>query len=200
MTDLIDEIYREAKAGRRTLYDEEKHCKMLLDIMMNNKKGTMCYFCCEARVDEKTFYNWLKKHELFAHLYSLGQMFARKRWEEEGQDIRDMTLPMGTISYAYEYWKMIGWSRFGVSKTAKVKLELDPASSPDKHYAQLMEQARDGAFTAGELKQLMEAINAGLNAHQVFKLQKEIDELKSDLAIMGVNKNGDNSITNKGIA
>jgi len=199
MNPLVDEIYNKLKKGF-TQYDEELHCKLLLKILLEEKKGAVCFFCCEALVDERTFYKWVKVHELFGAIYALGMMYARKRWEEEGQDIRDMTMPIGTISYAFEYWKLIGWSRFGVSKNARIKLDLDPTATPDKHYAQLLEQASTGAFTAGEIKQLMEAINVGLNTHQVFALQKEIDQLKSDLATMATNKNGDNSITTKGIA
>jgi len=42
----------------------------------------------------------------------------------------------------------------------------------------------------------MEAVNVGLNTHQVFELQKQIDELKSDLALMVKNKNGNDTFAN----
>lgn len=50
--------------------------------------------------------------------------------------------------------------------------------------------ASNGDFTAGEIKQLMEAINVGLNAHQAFEVQKQIDELKSDLLKVEARSNG----------
>jgi hypothetical protein len=91
---------------------------------------------------------------------------------------------------------MIGWSRFGISKNSRIKLELVPTDNPAQHYSQLLVQAAKGDFTAGEIKQLMEAVNVGLNTHQVFELQKQIDELKSDLATMVDNQNGNNTVAN----
>jgi hypothetical protein len=81
---------------------------------------------------------------------------------------------------------------------------LSPAQSlwppfRQEHYAQLLKQANNGDFTAGEIKQLMEAINVGLNTHQVFTLQKEIDQLKADLITMNENSNGNNHFAAKGI-
>jgi len=92
---------------------------------------------------------------------------------------------------------MIGWSRFGISKNSRIKLKLKPNDSPDKHYSQLLAQAAEGDFTAAELKQLMEAINVGLNTHQTFQLQKEIDQLKFDLGTMQENSNGNNTFADK---
>jgi hypothetical protein len=46
----------------------------------------------------------------------------------------------------------------------------------------------------------MEAVNVGLNVHQVFELQKQIDELKSDLSVVRENTGVQNPFTNKGIA
>jgi hypothetical protein len=127
-------------------------------------------------------------------------MFARENWEREGRELRDRVLKIGEIDHAFEHWRMMGWSRFGIGKNSRIRLSLKPGDNPAKHYAQLLSQAGDGDFTAGEIKQLMEAINVGLNAHQVFELQKEIDELKSDLLKMKEIRNGENSYTNKGTA
>lgn len=181
-------------------YDADIHCEMLVNVMTNRNKGTMSGFCVEAFISEQTFWNWCRDNEVFADLYSFCKMFSRELWEEEGRDIRDMTMPIGTISYAFEYWKLIGWSRFGVSKNGRIRLNLNPNDTPDKHYAQLLKQASEGDYTAAEIKQLMEAVNVGLNTHQVFALQKEIDQLKSDLATMQANTDAHNSSTNKGIA
>jgi hypothetical protein len=130
----------------------------------------------------------------------MGKVFARESWELEGERLRDREMPIGVVDYAFEHWKMMGWSRFGISKNSRIKLQLKANDTPDKHYAQLLEQAANGDFTASEIKQLMEAINVGLNTHQVFALQKEIDQIKSDLATMQANTDAHNSGTNKGIA
>lgn len=180
-----------------TKYDEEIHCKKILSIMID--KGRYSAFCTEVLICEKTFYNWINENELFAMCYALGKMFAREKWEKDGEDLRDQILPIGTISYGYEHWKMMGWSRFGISKNSRIKLNLKSEDTPDKHYSQLLKQASEGDFTAGEIKQLMEAVNVGLNTHQVFQLQKEIDELKSDLETMVRNSDvKNNSFADKG--
>lgn len=188
-------IYEHFKKGP-TKYDEDKYCQLLLKIMMDKNKGTTSAFCVEAMIDEKTFWNWVRQHEIFGSLYSFCKMFSREVWEQDGRDLRDRTLPIGMIDHAFDYWKLIGWSRFGISKNSRIKLNLDPNDTPDKHYSQLLKQASEGDFTAGEIKQLMEAVNVGLNTHQVFQLQKEIDQLKSDLATMQDNSNAHNSSAN----
>lgn len=195
------QIFEKLKKGQ-TNYNEEVHCKLLIETMTNTLKGTVSAFCThdDVLICERTFWTWVKNHELFGAIHGLGAMFAREAWEAEGRRICDLELPMGTISYAYEYWKMIGWARFGIGKTQRIRLELNPESTPDQHYKELLQQASTGAFTSGEIKQLMEAINVGLNTHQVFQLQKEIDQLKSDLETMAMNSDGNNSRTNQGIA
>lgn len=186
--------------GRNPIYDVERHCQLLIDTLMDKSKGTVCSFCVEAMITEPTFWKWVNTEPLFSDLYSFGKLYAREVWEREGRELKDITMPIGTISYAFDYWKLIGWSRFGVSKNSRIKLNLDPNATPEKHYSQLLKQACDGDFTAGEIKQLMEAVNVGLNTHQVFTLQKEIDQLKLDLATMNENTNAHNSGSNKGIA
>lgn len=180
--------------GRKTDYDEDKHCPLILKVMIN--KGRYSAFCIQAMVCENTFLNWVKRHPLFAECYSMGKMFAREAWEDEGEALKDETNPPGVISNRFEYWKLMGWSRFGISKNSRIKLDLDPNANPSDHYKQLLVQASNGDFTSSEIKQLMESINVGLNTHQVFQLQKEIDELKSDLATMMINKNGNDTFAN----
>jgi hypothetical protein len=177
-----------------TKYNEKLHCPLILKIMLN--KGRCSAFCCEVLIDESIFYRWIKANPLFAICYGLGKMFAREAWEKEGEDIREETNPPGVISHKFEHWKMIGWSRFGISKNSRIKLDLDPTANPSQHYSQLLVQAANGDFTASEIKQLMEAVNVGLNTHQVFELQKQIDELKSDLATMVSNQNGNDTVAN----
>lgn len=196
MAPTAQEIYLELKKVQH--YDEKKHCPMIIETMMSN--GTYSHFCVKAYIGERNFFNWLNEHPIFLLCYEFGKASARVQWEKEGERIRDMELPMGTIDYSFEHWKMVGWSRFGVGKNSRIRLNLNPNNNPAEHYSELLKQAGNGDFTAGEIKQLMEAINVGLNAHQVFQLQKEIDQLKSDLAKLIEIKNGDNSYTNKGIA
>jgi hypothetical protein len=183
-----------------TKYNEKQHCELLVEVMSNPEKATVCAFCVEAYIPEQTFYYWCGHHEIFGTLYSFCKMIARYQWEQDGLKIKYETHPIGQVSNTFEYWKMIGWSRFGIGKTSRIKLHLDPEAAPDKHYAQLLKQASEGDFTAAEIKQLMEAVNVGLNTHQAFALQKEIDALKSDLKTMQANTNAHNISTNKGIA
>ncbi len=193
------DIFEHFKKGP-TKYDEETHCKMLLDTMMDEQRGTLSSFCVEAMISEQTFYNWCKDHAVFDDLYRFCKMYSREAWEQRGFILKDEVMPIGMISHAFEHWRLIGWSRFGVSKNSRVRLNLNYNDTPDKHYSQLLKQASEGDFTAGEIKQLMEAINVGLNTHQVFALQSEIDALKSDLATMKTNSDGNNPISNKGTA
>ena len=115
-------------------------------------------------------------------------------WENEGRRNHDDEF------WNFEYWRQIGWGRFGEGKNARVRVNVTPDASPALHYQELMTQAADGDFTAGEIKQLVEAVNVGLNAHQVFVLQKEIDAMKQDLELMGKNHDGKNNHTIERIA
>lgn len=194
-----DQLYKHFKNGGKK-YDEEFHCKLLIQIMFDRTRGTMGAFCIAAMINERTFINWCTNHEVFGDLYSFCRIVAKELWEEEGRRLRDRDYPMGTVNYAFEHWKLIGWSRFGISRNSKLKLSLNPKDSPAKHYETILRQAAEGDFTAAEFKQLMEAVNVGINVHQLFELQKQIDELKSDLSVMATNKNVQNPFTNKGPA
>lgn len=194
MTFNAEELYKHVKSSNAQKYCEEKHCVMILRVMNDPKKGTYSAFCVEAKIGDGTFWGWLNQHEIFLQCYALGKMFARERWEQEGRELQD--IPSELVGCRFEYWRMIGWSRFGVGKNSRIRLNLK-GNNPSEHYNQLIQQASNGDFTAGEIKQLMEAINVGLNAHQVFELQKEIDSLKADLAKMQELRHGENSYTNK---
>jgi len=195
MTFNAEEIYKEIKGRKgKSIYEEEKHCILILKIMNDPNKGVVSSFCVEAKIGDSTFWDWCNRHEMFLQCYALGKMFARERWEEEGRQLRQ--IPNEEVGCQFEYWRMQGWSRYGVGKNSRIRLSLQ-GSNPSDHYNQLIQQASNGDFTAGEIKQLMEAINVGLNAHQVFELQKEIDSLKADLAKMQELKHGQNNYTNK---
>jgi hypothetical protein len=185
----VESIFQKVK-NSPAKYHEDIHCKMLLKIMGDPDKSTVSAFCCEALISDNKFYRWLKKNELFQEIYLLGKMFAREAWEKEGRELREQVNSPGTTNHKFEYWRMIGWSRFGVGKNSRIRLDLNPNSTPLEHYQQIVDQASKGDFTAGEIKQLMEAINVGLSAHQVFLMQEEINRLKADLAVMDNNTHG----------
>lgn len=196
----VDNIYDHFKQNKQDLYDEERHCKLLINSMMDRNKGTVGSFCIGAMICEKTFYNWIAAHELFRNLYYFSKLLAREQWEKEGRDLRDADYPMGTINYSFEYWKMMGWSRFGISKVSKIKIAIKEDSSPTQLYQQILQQATEGDFTASEFKQLMEAVNIGLRVQETGELQNQIDELKSALSVMEQNTGVQNPFTNKGTA
>lgn len=183
-----EKIYFQLKQ-KPTKFVEEIHCPMVIRVMSDPNQSTFSAFCVEACISESHFYNWLKGSEMFRLCYSIGKMYSRENWEEEGRQLRRQVLEKGESSHEFEYWRLIGWSRFGVGKNARIRLEIDSESTPNDQYKQLLKQASEGAFTAGEIKQLMEAVNVGLNAHQVFQLQKEIDELKENLKTIQENNN-----------
>lgn len=191
-------LYEQIKHKRIKL-DEEKHCIMIFDVMTNPKKGSVSAFCVEAGISDSSFYRWLAKNETFRECYGLAKQYDRENWEAEGREISEEVNMPGTSNHKFERWRMIGWAKFGVGKNARIRLNLNPKGTPHEHYSQLLTQASEGDFTAGEIKQLMEAVNVGLNSHQVFKLQSEIDQLKFDLTTMNENSNVNNTFTDKRI-
>ncbi len=198
MVSKVDEVYDFFKSKSNLKYDEEKHCKLLIKVMMDNNKGCHTFFCVEAMISEGTFYCWTRTHEIFGSLYHFCKMVAKQCWYEEGIGIRNKEYQMGTINYEMEHWKLMGWAKFGISRNSKIRINFNPSDNPAGHYKTILMQASEGDFTASEFKQLMEAINVGLNVHQVFELQKQIDELKSDLVVVTANTNVQNPFTNKG--
>ncbi len=192
---LYEKVKR--KHGSPSVYEEEKHCIMIFDVITNPKKGSVSAFCVEAGIGDTSFYRWLDKYDLFKECYGLAKMYSKMNWEREGMDISEAVFMPGTHSHRFEIWRMLGWSRFGEGKNARIRLNLKADSTPLEHYKQLMQQASEGEFTAGEIKQLMEAVNVGINTHQVFKMQDEIEQLKFDLTTMNENTNGNNTFADK---
>lgn len=196
----VNKIYSHFKNKSALKYKEEEHCKLLIKVMMDKDYGCHSAFCVQAMIAETTFFLWVRTHELFGNLFYFTRMIAKQLWYEEGRAIRDKEYQIGTMNYEFEHWKLMGWTKFGISKNSRIKINVDPNASPAQHYADILRQAAEGDFTASEFKQLMEAVNVGLNVHQTFELQKQIDELKSDLAILTANTNVDNPFSIKGIA
>lgn len=184
---------------KRIKYDEDKHCELIIAIMADDEQSRVSSFCAQVGIGMGTFYNWLKENETFKLCYELGKTLSRENWEAEGKEIRELITMPGTMSYKFEYWRMMGWSRFGIGKTLKVKLDLDPDAKPTEHYSQLIKQANDGEFTASEIKQLMESLALGLKTQQTVEMQEQIDQLTEDLAVMRENSSGNNNFTDKTI-
>jgi len=178
-------IYENLKKNA-TSYKEETHCPMIIKVLCDPNKGTMSAFCVEAFITDSTFYRWLAKYKTLYSCYRYGLMKARENWEDEGRRGKD------DESFNLEYWRIIGASRFGVGKTNRVRLEVDADSNPYEQFKQLIGQASNGDFTAGELKQIMESINVGRSAFETFELQKEVTRMREDLLKME-NNNGHNS-------
>lgn len=195
----VDKVYDHFKNKINLKYDEEKHCKILIKVMMDKNYGCSSAFCVEAMVAESTFYQWIRDYELFGNLYSFCKTVAKQLWYEEGKEIRNKEYQMGTINYEMEHWKLMGWAKFGISKNSRIKINIDPTDTPAKHYEAILRQASEGDFTASEFKQLMESVNVGLNVHQIFELQRQIDELKSDKEIAKANTGVHNPFSNKRI-
>jgi len=195
----VNKVYRHFKNKFAQKYKEEEHCKLLINIMMDKDYGCSSAFCVKAMIAETTFYQWIRMHELFRNLWFFTRMVSKQLWYEEGRRIRDKEYQIGTMNYEFEHWKLMGWTRFGISRNSRLKINLNPDDTPAAHYAAILRQASEGDFTAAEFKQLMEAVNVGLNVHQVFELQKQIDELKSDLSVVTENRNVQDPFTDKGI-
>ncbi len=197
---VVNEVYDHFKKKKNQIYDEEIHGKMLIKVMMDRSKGCHTFFCVEAMIGENTFYHWVRTYELFGSLYFFCKMVAKQCWYEEGMEIRNKEYQMGTINHEMDHWKLMGWAKFGISRNSRIRINFGESDSPAAHYKSILRQAADGDFTASEFKQLMEAVNVGLNVHQTFELQKQIDELKSDLTVITENSGVQNPFTNKGIA
>lgn len=167
-------LYKEIKRGA-IKFDEEVHCTMLL--MCFDNDGTRTSFCKDARISDGLFSKWCKIHPVFNDCYQVAKAIGKANWEKEG-DKRH-----GDSDFDMSYWKMKGNVRYNPTK-ARIKLEVNPEASPFTQYKQICSQAADGAYTASEIKQLMESINVGIRAYESEELQKRIDELTEDLEKM----------------
>jgi hypothetical protein len=167
---------------QKKAYSEEVHCPMILEVMSDPNKATVAAFCVQAGIGDSTFYRWLKAYPMFEECYAYGKMQARYNWEREGELLGD--LEFKEVGCKYELWRLKGWSQFGIGKNSRIRVDLKQGGTPAEHYHDLLRHANSGDFTAGEIKQLMEAINVGLNAHQAFEMQAQLDALKKDLEKM----------------
>lgn len=191
-------VYRKVREGD-TEYNEEEHCVMVIRVM--NTFGTVPAFCREAMIGQTTFYRWTERHPVFKQCYDIGKVIARTNWEKEGEDNKD------NPDFNFKYWKEIGAERYGLGKN-RVRVGTDHEAAPYEQYKQLMMQAADEEFNASEIKQIMEAINVGIRAHESYELQRQLNEMKRDVESMKVESISANdeettnaySRTNKGTA
>lgn len=179
------QLYKKIKGGN-SIYKEELHCPMILEVMSSSSGGTVSAFCVKALISDTTFYRWISKYPIFSECYRIGNMISRQQWEDEGRLGKDEEF------FNMEYWKTIGSSRYGVGKSNRVRLEVSEESNPYDQYKQIIRQASAGDFTAGELKQIMESLNVGTRTYEYFKLQEEVDLMKEDMKAMELNR-GNNS-------
>lgn len=177
-TDSKD-TYQKIKNKSDSLYKEEIHCPMVIEIMGDPSKSTVAAFCVLAGIGESTFYQWTRKHDVFADCYEFAKALAKFNWEQEAKELEQ--LESKEVGCKYELWRLKGWSQFGIGKNSRIRVNLTKDGTPAQHYHDILKDAAEGAYTAGEIKQLMEAVNVGLSAHQAFELQKQIDQLKCDL-------------------
>lgn len=177
-------IYK--KISETRIYDEEKHCLMVLDIVGNG--GSVAEFCIEACISDKTYYYWRRQHPKFEECSRLATMYAMVLWEQEGENNAD------NPDFNWRYWEGIGTYRFHYGKQARIRVNVDEKADPYIQYQQILRQAGEGDLTASEIKQLMESINVGIRSFESFKLQQEIDNMRDDIKTMK-DHNGNNTST-----
>lgn len=175
-------LYLQIKKGERT-YQEEVHCPMILQVM--GTKGTMTAFCQEAFISDALFYKWINLYPIFNDCYQIGRMISKANWESEGEHGKD------DENFNIEYWRITGACRYGIGRSNRIRVAIDPESTPYEQYKQLIRQASCEEFTASEIKQLMESLNVGRSVYETFKLQERIDVMEDNVKRMEIN-NGHN--------
>ena len=161
------------------IYDEQEHCELIIETMLDPKRATIAAFCRHAVVSDKTFYHWLEKYPIFYECFRYAIMVARYNWEQEEVDNQD------NPEWSFANWEKRGNIKFALNTKAKIRLAVGEEEEPYLQYQQLMKQAARGEFTSDELKQVMECLNAGTRVYEAFKVQREIDEMKNDIKELG---------------
>lgn len=175
-------IFKKVSGGCK--FEAEKYCVLVLEVV--SKMGRVSAFCKAALISENTFYDWLRKYPIFNECYQIAKMLAYEQWEKDGEN------NLGNDDFNWKYWEKIGNMRFNAGRQDKVYLNIDPDADPYTQYRQLIRQTGHGAFSAVEIKQIMESVNVGTRVYETFQLQQEVDKMKSDLIKM--NQNHGNNI------
>lgn len=174
---------------RESSYIEKVHCMLILNVM--NTRGTMTAFCEIALISDALFYQWLRKYPVFDRCYQVGKMLSKANWEAEGEAGKD------DENFNLEYWRITGACRYGIGRSNRVRLAIDPEANPYDQYQQLIKQANGEEFTASEIKQLMESVNIGRGVYETFKLQSRIDDMEQNVRRMELNSGNDSSAIEK---
>jgi len=171
---------------KESSYIEKVHCPLILNVM--NTRGTMTAFCEIALISDALFYKWLRQYPIFDRCYQVGKMISKANWEAEGEAGKD------DENFNLDYWRITGACRYGIGRTNRVRLSIDPEANPYDQYKQLVGQANGEEFTASEIKQLMESVNIGRSVYETFKLQEQINSMTDAIRKMELN-NAHNSST-----
>jgi len=169
----FEKIYKNIKSGASKKYKGKASCIMLLKSI--SAFGSIPKFLVQANIGMTTFYSWRNKYEEFNECYELGKMIGFNNWFDDGELNKD------NEEFNVKHWESKGKIHHDYCKQAKIRLNVDSKADPYKQCQQILEQANKGEFDSSELKQVMESINVGIRAHEAFKMQEELDQIKSDL-------------------
>ena len=160
-------------------YEEERHCNMVILVLGNHYQGTIADFCKSAVITEREFNEWRRDYPLFNKSVEYGMVLAKINWQNEPERFKAEKEELEFFDL--NKWKFIGKYRFGIGDQPKIHIHIDKTLSPIEQYGQLLDCAAMGYFSASEFKQVSEAINIGIRAHEIFEMQKELDEIKETL-------------------
>lgn len=155
-------------------YDEEVHCKSILDIL--SMGGTVTNFLVLHGISKQRMVSWQMKHNLFRECFMLGRDMGKQKWLAEGQQNLD------NRDFNFKVWELFGRQNYG--GIDKISLFIDPQTTPFQQYQQILYQSTCGDFTSSEIKQIMESINIGIRAYETCELEDQIKELQAGLQKM----------------
>jgi hypothetical protein len=145
-----EEFVKHILGGKPTKYDKEKHIGLLYTTF--DKGEAIMAFCADARIGQRTFYDWLKAHKEFGEAYDIIINQAGRKWE---------LYPINPkVNMEFPYWSMIMRNRFGYGrsrfnlagkKTAKemmqaAKEHLDDNLITTKDYSTIVDSAKTQAL------------------------------------------------------
>jgi len=160
-------------------YDETKHCTLATDILKDQRKGTIAHVCKEAIITEREFKEWRRDYPNFNVAVEYGLVISKLNWQNEPERFEEEKTELE--HFDFNKWKFVGKYRYGIGDSPKIQVAIDKRLNPIEQYGQLLDCAAMGEFTASEFKQVSEAINIGIRAHETFSMQQDLDELKQTL-------------------
>jgi len=165
--------------GAGSAYRQEYHCEAAINILSDRYKGTIADICKEFVITENQFNEWRRDYPLFNQAIEYGMVVAKVNWQNEPKIFQNEKTELERFDL--NMWKYTGKYRFGISEQPKIKVFLDKNLNPVEQYGQLLDGAAMGYYSASEFKQITEAVNIGIRAHEVFNMQGELDELRQTL-------------------